>query len=430
MKEGIESICSINPENLVASTPLDYRFRYIDISSVENGRIYWNRVNHFTLGEAPSRARRQIRKNDVLLCTVRPGLQAHTRIEKEENVPLVASTGFAVIRSSSEKDSSFIFHQLFSNDIIAQLRAKEVGSSYPAVNESDIRRLSIFMPDQSQRYAIGKVLDTIDDAIANSEAVIAKLKQVRAGMLHDLLRYGLDEHGQLRDPIAHPEQFNDSPFGLMPSEWKLKTIEQLNIHIIDGDRGSNYPSEVHFLNQGYCVFLNNKNIKNGEFDFSSVQFISKERDSLLRKGKLIVGDIVITTRGTIGNIARFESEEPYTHIRINSGMVIFRNLENNFDPQFFMQIWQYLFHSEYRRLSSGSAQPQFPIRDMLDFRLVVPSKSEQIRIVDKLVKCRSTIKGHENELSKLKLLKSGLQDDLLTGRVRVPESIMEGAKKA
>lgn len=53
----------------------------------------------------------------------------------------------------------------------------------------------------------------VDVQIAQTESVIAKLKQVRAGMLHDLLSYGLDEHGQLRDPVAHPEQFKDSPLG-------------------------------------------------------------------------------------------------------------------------------------------------------------------------------------------------------------------------
>ena len=67
------------------------------------------------------------------------------------------------------------------------------------------------------------MLDTVDEAIAKTEAVIAKLKQVRAGMLHDLLTRGLDEHGQLRDPVAHPEQFQDSPLGLIPKDWEVRT---------------------------------------------------------------------------------------------------------------------------------------------------------------------------------------------------------------
>ena len=67
------------------------------------------------------------------------------------------------------------------------------------------------LPDEQSRIAA--VLDTVDEAIAKTEAVIAKLRQVRAGLLHDLLTRGLDKNGQLRDPIAHPEQFQDSPIG-------------------------------------------------------------------------------------------------------------------------------------------------------------------------------------------------------------------------
>ena len=70
------------------------------------------------------------------------------------------------------------------------------------------------------------MLDTVDEAIAKTEAVIAKLRQVRAGLLHDLLTRGLDENGQLRDPIAHPEQFQDSPLGGIP-EWHVEAYEIL-----------------------------------------------------------------------------------------------------------------------------------------------------------------------------------------------------------
>ena len=74
------------------------------------------------------------------------------------------------------------------------------------------------LPEQTR---IAAMLDTVDEAIAKTEAVIAKLKQVRAGLLHDLLTRGLDENGQLRDPVAHPEQFQDSPLGRIPKEWKV-----------------------------------------------------------------------------------------------------------------------------------------------------------------------------------------------------------------
>src|SRR5206468_12436858 len=107
-----------------------------------------------------------------------------------------------------------------------QLRALETGSSYPAVNEGDVRRVRVFCPEKEERWRIAAVLDTVDEAITKTEAVIAKLRQVRAGLLHDLLTRGLDQNGQFRDPIAHAEQFQDSPVGRIPRDWKVRELNE------------------------------------------------------------------------------------------------------------------------------------------------------------------------------------------------------------
>ena len=74
------------------------------------------------------------------------------------------------------------------------------------------------------------MLDTVDEAIAKTEAVIAKLRQVRAGLLHDLLTRGLDQNGELRDPIAHPEQFHDSPVGRIPKNWRARLLAEFSAY--------------------------------------------------------------------------------------------------------------------------------------------------------------------------------------------------------
>ena len=305
------------------------------------------------------------------------------------------------------------------------IHARTTGMAESQVNFANevLLNTEVCIPSLPEQSRIATVLDTVDEAIAKTATMIAKLKQVRAGLLHDLLTRGVDENGQLRDPIAHPEQFHDSSLGRIPRAWEISTVRELDLLIIDGDRGSNYPDESQLFAQGFCVFLNNKNIVDGNFDFSSAQFISRERDTLLGKGKLSLGDIVITTRGTVGNIAFFRELNPYPHVRINSGMVILRAYQEFFVPQFFVALWTFLFPSEYRRLSSGSAQPQFPIRDMLEFRLLVPQKTEQERIVSVSNSVESALSEQHRVLAKLIPLKSGLMNDLLTGRVRVPEGV-------
>ena len=108
----------------------------------------------------------------------------------------------------------------------------------------------------------------------------------------------------------------------------LVDFETAPFEIIDGDRGKNYPKQNEFSDSGHCLFLSAANVTRSGFEFSECQFITEQKDETLRKGKLQCDDIVLTTRGTIGNTAHFHSSVPYEHMRINSGMVILRcNLE-------------------------------------------------------------------------------------------------------
>ena len=95
-------------------------------------------------------------------------------------------------------------------------------------------------------------------------------------------------------------------------------------YIIDGDRGVNYPKEKDFSDDGYCLFLNAGNVTKTGWSFNKVSFITKEKDSQLRKGRIERGDTVFTTRGTIGNAAYYGNSIKYDHMRINSGMVILK----------------------------------------------------------------------------------------------------------
>ena len=141
----------------------------------------------------------------------------------------------------------------------------------------------------------------MDEAIAKTEAVIAKLKQVRAGLLHDLLTRGLDEHGQLRDPVAHPEQFQDSALGWIPKEWKLLPLSE----IADVDRGKfgHRPRNDPDFYGGQFPFIQTGNvaIANGEI-------ITNASQSLNERGVSVseifpVGTIAVTIAANIGDTA-------------------------------------------------------------------------------------------------------------------------------
>jgi len=165
-------------------------------------------------------------------------------------------------------------------------------------------------------------------------------------------------------------------------DWALLTFEEAPFKIIDGDRGVNYPSKEDFSANGYCVFLNTKNVRSDGFNFVDIECISKDKDESLRKGKLCRGDVVLTTRGTIGNTGYYNNSVPFDHIRINSGMLIFRPDPEKLSGDYLFHFFQSQNFKEQRdRIVSGAAQPQLPIRNLIDAKIPLPPLEIQKAIV-------------------------------------------------
>ena len=159
---------------------------------------------------------------------------------------------------------------------------------------------------------------------------------------------------------------------------KLPTLPMTEVcEIIDGDRGKNYPTADEFLDNGYCLFLNAKNVTSSGFNFDSCMFVSKEKDESLRKGKLSRGDVVLTTRGTIGNLAFYTEEIPFDNIRINSGMVILRMNQVVANEVYFIEQFKMQLDDIKEKIASGSAQPQLPISTMNKIQIIVPGIERQ-----------------------------------------------------
>ena len=246
--------------------------------------------------------------------------------------------------------------------------------------------------DINEQKQIAKILKTVDKEMEKTDEIIGGTEKLKKGLMQKLFE--------------------------KKEGWNVLKIKDSPIKLIDGDRGVNYPKVSDFTTGGYCLFLSNKNIKNDEFIFSDSQFISKEKDELLRKGRLQKEDVILTTRGTVGSVAFYDKTVSFQNIRINSGMLILRSFDG-IEPIYLYQLLKSsLLKNKFKEIVSGSAQPQLPIRTLEQVFIPIPPEGEQQKIAEILSAVDEKILVNKKLKEKLTQLKKGLSQDLLSGKVR------------
>ena len=262
--------------------------------------------------------------------------------------------GLAAIRlnKSDIVDINYLYHYLSAT--VEFLQEQGTGSTFKAINKTTLEGIEIPCPSIEKQKNIAKLIIEIKTSIQYKKAELFALNElVKSRFIEMFVEKGFKEI-----------TFSDYA------------------EIIDGDRGKNYPKAEEFSDEGYCLFLSAKNVTKDGFLFEQMQFISEEKDNLLRKGKLCRGDIVITTRGTIGNIAFYDDDIPYDNVRINSGMVIIRQKEVSFNQIFFLNAFKNKIDEIKETNVTGAAQPQLPIHIMSKIKLLNPPIELQNEFAD------------------------------------------------
>ena len=184
--KSLKELCRVNPETLDDSTNPWSKFRYIDLSSVRDQKIDLC-TEALSFKSLPSRARRKIKQNDVLLGTVRPNLKNFAFIDSEAD-DLVCSTGFAVLRSRErESDPNYIFHVINSDFVGRQLNALVTGSNYPAVNANQVAELFLPAPSLPEQKKIAEILSGIDRLLLAYEKQVHKLLTTFVALRNNLI---------------------------------------------------------------------------------------------------------------------------------------------------------------------------------------------------------------------------------------------------
>ena len=185
----IKEIADINKRTLTEKTSNDYEFHYVDIGNITYGIKNFD-SERTIFQNAPSRARRILKKGDIIISTVRTYLKAIASIDCEVS-DVIASTGFAVITPKESFFAKYFSYFLTSSFIVDAICALSTGVSYPATNSSAISNLLCLVPPISEQKAIADYLDTktvqIDRIVQTINSQIEKLKELRKTLINDVV---------------------------------------------------------------------------------------------------------------------------------------------------------------------------------------------------------------------------------------------------
>ncbi len=183
----LKYLCSYNNETLPENTNSEYEFDYVDIGSVTYGKGIEN-YQHLKFSKAPSRARRLVKKGDVILSTVRTYLKATAQIP--ENVyPIVVSTGYLTLRAKEQIIPNFLKYSVQQDAFISEIEAKSSGVSYPAINAIEAVRTNVIVPPIYEQQRIADYLDSkcskIDSIIQKKQELLANLDTYKKSLIYE-----------------------------------------------------------------------------------------------------------------------------------------------------------------------------------------------------------------------------------------------------
>lgn len=291
---------------------------------------------------------------------------------------------------------------------------QSVGSTVKGIRVRDYLGIEVPIADDDARPIIAQILDTLDTAIAQTEAIIAKLKAVKQGLLHGLLTRGIDANGELRPPQSEaPQLYKQSSLGWIPREWDPVELNSL----VDPKR----PVVYGILMPGYgypggIPVIKVKDINGGHIQLDDLLLTSPKIDREYSRSKLVAGDLLFSIRGTVGRTAIVPKQLEGANITQDTARLAIKSSDARFVRYCLSMQVAGRFISVH---TLGVAVQGMNLRDVRRIPLPKPKLDEAVEIANRIESITDRVEQERLKLEKLRLARSGLMDDLLTGSVRV-----------
>jgi type I restriction enzyme, S subunit len=380
--------------------------------------------------DEPHLSQRRLRDGDVLLEASGGGpgkpVGRVAQFQAPDSIAYLSSNFFRTLRPDETKvHSRYLAWRLL--DLYRQPKIwnfQQQTTGIINLKTKDYLQQRFRLPEKLEQSRIAAVLDTVDETITKAEAVIAKLRQVRAGLLHDLLTRGLDPNGQLRDPVAHPEHFQSSPLGPIPKEWVYESLGERLQRIGGVIQTGPFGSQLHaheYTTEGVPVIMP-QDVLEGSVSIAQIARIPAARADELKRHRVRLGDLIFARRGDLSRCAAITTRE--VGWLCGTGCLLMRFGESTLSPHWLSLAYRH--DNGQRQIAAravGTTMVNLNTKLLAHLRFAFPSKDEQSDVEQRVADADAHIHKESAHLSKLGRVKSGVMTDLLTGRVRVPETI-------
>jgi len=389
LSEVLENTETVNPHDFPNT-----EFDYIDVSSISNTTFEIAATQSLKGKDAPSRARKLVRANDVLFATIRPTLRRISLVPERLDRQ-VCSTGYFVLRPKEGIDQRFIFYFLFTEDFLGQMERLQKGASYPAVTDGDVRSQEISFPPLPEQH---RIVALLDEAFAGLAIAKSNAEQ------------------NLQNARALFESHLQSVFSDRGEGWVEKRIEEWCDSVMD------CVNKTAPVVEGPTPFkmIRTTNVRNGRVDVSTVRFVTEEIYKIWTRRQIPQkGDVILTREAPMGEVGMLLTNDK---VFLGQRLVSYRVNSAKLDNQFLLFALQSAdLQGQIHAKASGSTVQHMRVPDTKNLLLAAPPLTTQRQVVEHLVSLREETQHltrlYERKLAALEVLKKSLLHQAFNGEL-------------
>ncbi|EJE4161389.1 restriction endonuclease subunit S [Vibrio parahaemolyticus] len=325
-----------------------------------------------------------------------------------KSYPSVFASYLIRFRFDESLVSTRYFGYAYESDICqSQLAAITQGSSNININADNIKSLSVPFPPLPEQKKIAAILTSVDEVIEKTQAQIDKLKDLKTGMMQELLTRGVGVDGK-----PHTE-FKDSPVGRIPKGWEVLPLANVVERVIDCEHKT-----APYVEKSEFMVVRTSNVRSGELLFEDMKFTHSEGYSEWTKRAVpSVGDVLFTREAPAGESCLVPEG---LKICMGQRMVLLRPNRELVHPCFFsMFLTSEAASKSIYELSIGTTVSRINIEDIKRIPCMLPPLDEQLKISRSIQSVQRVLDTKQRKLLSLQNNKKALMQDLLTGKVRV-----------